>query len=168
SIRAPIFFAGLLPGWLTLLAVNGSSSLLDPQPLRDLISTSLDLERVRSSPVRLLVTATDLVRRADRAADDHAKRARRGRRDRDAPSDPARCRAGAPHPPRRGRADARAVSTASRAAARIRAGGISSPRRPRSRRRDRLPPRLGRLTPAPAGAIRPLRAGRRRPGDLER
>ena len=69
SIRAPIFFAGLLPGWLTLLAVNGSSSLLDPQPLRDLISTSLDLERVRSSPVRLLVTATDLVRKETRAFD---------------------------------------------------------------------------------------------------
>jgi NTE family protein len=69
SIRAPIFFAGLLPGWLTLLAVNGSSSLLDPQPLRELISTSLDLERVRSSSVRLLVTATDLVRKETRAFD---------------------------------------------------------------------------------------------------
>ena len=69
SIRTPIFFAGLLPGWLTLLAVNGSSSLLDPQPLRELISSSLDLERVRSSPVRLLVTATDLVRRQTRAFD---------------------------------------------------------------------------------------------------
>lgn len=69
SIRAPIFFAGLLPGWLTLLAVNGSSSLLDPQPLRELISTSLDLERVRSSPVRLLVTAADLVRKETRAFD---------------------------------------------------------------------------------------------------
>ena len=69
SIRTPIFFAGLLPGWLTLLAVNGSSSLLDPQPLRELISSSLDLERVRSSPVRLLVTATDLVRKQMRAFD---------------------------------------------------------------------------------------------------
>jgi NTE family protein len=69
SIRAPVFLAGLLPGWLTLLALNGSSSLLDPQPLRELISTSLDLERVRSSPVRLLVTATDLVRRETLAFD---------------------------------------------------------------------------------------------------
>jgi len=69
SIRAPIFFAGLLPGWLTLLAVNGSSALLDPQPLRELISSSLDLERVRSSPVRLLVTTTDLVRKETRAFD---------------------------------------------------------------------------------------------------
>jgi NTE family protein len=69
SIRTPVFLAGLLPGWLTLLALNGSSSLLDPQPLRELISTSLDLERVRSSPVRLLVTATDLVRRETLAFD---------------------------------------------------------------------------------------------------
>jgi NTE family protein len=69
SMRAPVFLAGLLPGWLTLLALNGSSSLLDPQPLRELISTSLDLERVRSSPVRLLVTATDLVRKETRAFD---------------------------------------------------------------------------------------------------
>lgn len=69
SMRAPIFFAGLLPGWLTLLALNGSSALLDPQPLRELITTSLDLERVRSSPVRLLVTATDLVRQETRAFD---------------------------------------------------------------------------------------------------
>jgi NTE family protein len=69
SMRAPVFFAGLLPGWLTLLALNGSSSLLDPQPLRELITASLDLERVRSSPVRLLVTATDLVRKETRAFD---------------------------------------------------------------------------------------------------
>ena len=69
SIRAPVFLAGLLPGWLTLLALNGPSSLLDPQPLRELISTSLDLERVRNSSVRLLVTATDLVRRETRVFD---------------------------------------------------------------------------------------------------
>ena len=69
SIRTPVFLAGLLPGWLTLLALNGPSSLLDPQPLRELISTSLDLERVRNSSVRLLVTATDLVRRETRAFD---------------------------------------------------------------------------------------------------
>jgi len=69
SMRAPVFFAGLLPGWLTLLALDGTSSLLDPRPLRELISASLDLELVRSSPVRLLVTATDLVRRETRAFD---------------------------------------------------------------------------------------------------
>jgi NTE family protein len=69
SMRAPVFFAGLLPGWLTLLALNGSSSLLDPQPLRELITTSLDLDRVRRSPVRLLVIATDLIRKEPRAFD---------------------------------------------------------------------------------------------------
>jgi predicted acylesterase/phospholipase RssA len=37
SMRAPVFFAGLLPGWLTLLALDGTSSLLDPRPLRELI-----------------------------------------------------------------------------------------------------------------------------------
>jgi NTE family protein len=69
SMRAPVFFAGLLPGWLTLLALDGTSSLLDPRPLRELISASLDLELVRRSPVRLLVTATDLVGRQMRAFD---------------------------------------------------------------------------------------------------
>ena len=69
SMRAPVFFAGLLPGWLTLLALDGTSSLMDPRPLRELISASLDLELVRRSPVRLLVTATDLVRRETRAFD---------------------------------------------------------------------------------------------------
>ena len=68
-MRAPVFFAGLLPGWLTLLALDGTSSLLDPRPLRELISASLDLELVRRSPVRLLVTATDLVGRQMRAFD---------------------------------------------------------------------------------------------------
>jgi NTE family protein len=69
SHRASVFFAGLLPGWLTLLALDGASALLDPQPLRELITASLDLERIRSSPVRLLVTATDLARREQRAFD---------------------------------------------------------------------------------------------------
>jgi NTE family protein len=69
SMRAPVFFAGLLPGWLTLLALDGTSSLLDPRPLRELISASLDLELVRRSPVRLVVTATDLVGRQTRAFD---------------------------------------------------------------------------------------------------
>lgn len=69
SHRAPVVFAGLLPGWLTLLALDGATSLLDPQPLRELITASLDLPRIRSSPVRLLVTATDLARREQRAFD---------------------------------------------------------------------------------------------------
>ena len=69
SHRASVFFAGLLPGWLTLLALDGATALLDPQPLRELITVSLDLERIRSSPIRLLVTATDLARRELRAFD---------------------------------------------------------------------------------------------------
>ena len=69
SLRTPVFFAGLLPGWLTLRALGSASSLLDPQPLRGLITASLDFERIRSSPIRLLVTTTDLARREPRAFD---------------------------------------------------------------------------------------------------
>lgn len=69
SLRAPIFFSGLLPGWLALRAVGAASSLLDPRPLRELITASVELERIRSSPIRLLITATDLVRRQSRVFD---------------------------------------------------------------------------------------------------
>lgn len=69
SLRAPVFFAGLLPGWLTLLALDGANSLLDLEPLRELIAASIDLPRIRTSPVRLLVTATDLARREQRVFD---------------------------------------------------------------------------------------------------
>jgi NTE family protein len=69
SRRASVFFAGLLPGWLTLLALDGTTALLDPQPLRELITASLDFEPIRTSRVRLLVTATDLARRELRAFD---------------------------------------------------------------------------------------------------
>ncbi|MBI4637485.1 MAG: patatin-like phospholipase family protein [Candidatus Rokubacteria bacterium] len=69
ALRPSVFFSGFLPGWLTLLAVSGAGSLLDPQPLRDLIAASLDLDRIRASPVRLLVVATDLVRRETRRFD---------------------------------------------------------------------------------------------------
>src|SRR5207247_717175 len=69
SHRASVFFAGLLPGWLTLLALDGATALLDPQPLRELIPASLDLDPIRSSPLRLLVTATDLARREQRVFD---------------------------------------------------------------------------------------------------
>ncbi len=67
--RPPVFFAGLLPGWLSLLALNGTTALLDPSPLRELIAASLDLERLRASPVRVLVTATDLARGEQRVFD---------------------------------------------------------------------------------------------------
>src|SRR5258708_4169727 len=63
ALRASIFFAGLLPGWLTLWALESAGSLFDPQPLRDMIASSLDLGRIRASPVRLLVVTTDLARR---------------------------------------------------------------------------------------------------------
>jgi NTE family protein len=69
SLRARVFFAGLLPGWLTLLALDHAGSLFDPGPLRELIDASLDLERVRTSPVRLLVTTSDLARREPRLFD---------------------------------------------------------------------------------------------------
>ncbi|HET8575512.1 MAG TPA: patatin-like phospholipase family protein [Methylomirabilota bacterium] len=69
SLRAPVFFAGFLPGWLTLLVLNETSSLFDPAPLRELIATSVDFERLRASPVRLLVTATDLARGEKRLFD---------------------------------------------------------------------------------------------------
>jgi NTE family protein len=69
SLRAPTFFAGLLPGWLALSALSHARSLLDPQPLRELIVASVALERIRSSPIGLIVTATDLVRREPRVFD---------------------------------------------------------------------------------------------------
>lgn len=60
--RASVFFAGLLPGWLTLRALDAVGSLFDPQPLRELIAASIDLDRIRASSVHLLVTTSDLVR----------------------------------------------------------------------------------------------------------
>ncbi|HEU4369478.1 MAG TPA: patatin-like phospholipase family protein [Methylomirabilota bacterium] len=69
GLRPGVFFAGLLPGWLTLLALDGAGSLLDPAPLRELITGALDFERVRASPLRLLVITTDLARRAPRVFD---------------------------------------------------------------------------------------------------
>ncbi len=69
ALRASVFFAGLMPGWLTLLALDGAGSLFDPEPLRALITASVDLDRVRASPVRLLVTTSDLVRREKRVFD---------------------------------------------------------------------------------------------------
>lgn len=69
ALRPSIFFAGLLPGWLTLLTLNAAGSLLDPQPLRDLLTAALDLDRVRASPVRVVVVTTDLARRDTRLFD---------------------------------------------------------------------------------------------------
>ena len=69
SLRAPIFFAGFLPGWLTLYVLSETTALFDASPLRELIGASLDFEQIRASPIRLLVTATDLVRREKRVFD---------------------------------------------------------------------------------------------------
>ena len=69
ALRPGVFFAGLLPGWLTLLALDRAGSLLDPAPLRQLITGAVDLDRIRASPVALRVVATDLERRAVRVFD---------------------------------------------------------------------------------------------------
>jgi len=69
ALRASVFFSGLLPGWLTLWALDSAGSLFDPQPLRELIASSVDLGRIRASPVRLLVVTTDLARRERRVFD---------------------------------------------------------------------------------------------------
>src|SRR5262245_33973601 len=63
ALRTPILFAGLLPGWITLWALDAAGSLFDPQPLRELISSSIDLDRIRASPMRLLIVTTDPARR---------------------------------------------------------------------------------------------------------
>jgi NTE family protein len=72
SLRPSVFFAGLLPGWLTLFTLNQVGSLLDPRPLRDLIANTLDLERVRASPLSVLIVTTDLTRRRTRVFDNRA------------------------------------------------------------------------------------------------
>ena len=69
ALRPAVLFAGLLPGWLTLLALDSAGSLFDPEPFRRLLAASIDVDRVRASPVRLLVVATDLVRREKRVFD---------------------------------------------------------------------------------------------------
>ena len=69
ALRPGVFFAGLLPGWLTLLTLDAAGSLFDPAPLRALIAGAVDFERVRASSVRLLVVATDLARREPRLFD---------------------------------------------------------------------------------------------------
>src|SRR6478609_763271 len=69
ALRTRVLFAGLLPGWLTLLALDRAGSLFDPAPLRELIDATLDLDRVRVAPVRLLVVTSDLARREARVFD---------------------------------------------------------------------------------------------------
>ena len=71
-LRPSIFFAGLLPGWLTLWRVNQAGSLFDTGPLRALIETRVDLERVRRSPTRLVIVTADLSRRVKRLFDNQS------------------------------------------------------------------------------------------------
>jgi len=71
-LRPSVFFAGLLPGWLTLWQVNRAGSLFDSSPLRALIEANLDVERLRRSPIRLLIVAVDLERRTKRLFDNHS------------------------------------------------------------------------------------------------
>jgi len=72
AYRAPAVLGGLLPGWFSLQVLAGARGLLDPAPLRATLARHIDLERVRSAPVALLVVATDLVlggpRRFDNAS----------------------------------------------------------------------------------------------------
>jgi NTE family protein len=67
--RPFVVLSGLLPGWLTLLAVQQAGSIYDPAPLRDLLEATVDLDRIRASPVRLAIITTDLARRQRRIFD---------------------------------------------------------------------------------------------------
>ena len=58
-----------MPGWLTLVALDRAGSLFDARPLRDLIATTVEIDRLRAAPMRLLVTTTDLERREKRIFD---------------------------------------------------------------------------------------------------
>ena len=71
-LRPSVFFAGFLPGWLTLWAVDSAGSLFDPGPLRDLIEARVDLERVRRSEMRLVIVTADLTAREKRLFDNQS------------------------------------------------------------------------------------------------
>ncbi len=71
-LKPSVFFAGFLPGWLTLWGVNAAGSLFDPSPLRAMIEARVDLERVRRSPVRLVIVTADLGSRARRLFDNES------------------------------------------------------------------------------------------------
>src|SRR5262245_34638260 len=61
TYRAPTVLGGLLPGWFGMHVLAKARGLLDPAPLRATLARHVDLERVRSAPVAVLVLATDLV-----------------------------------------------------------------------------------------------------------
>lgn len=59
--RPGTVFGGLLPGWLALSYLRGTRSLLDPTPLRQTLERHVDFSRVRTSSVRVLILAADLL-----------------------------------------------------------------------------------------------------------
>jgi NTE family protein len=61
AYRAPAVLGGVLPGFLGVQVLAGSRGLLDPGPLRATLSRHVDLGRIRSAPVAVLIVATDLV-----------------------------------------------------------------------------------------------------------
>ena len=61
AYRAPSVLGGLLPGWFGVQVVMHARGLLDPTPLRATLARHVDLGRLRSAPVAVLVVATDLV-----------------------------------------------------------------------------------------------------------
>jgi NTE family protein len=69
GLRGSVVAAGFLPGWLTLLALDRAGSLFDAEPLRALIAGTVELDRIRASPMRLLVTTSDLEQREKRIFD---------------------------------------------------------------------------------------------------
>ena len=69
ALRSAVVASALLPGFLSLFAVDRAGSLFDPAPLRALVTETVDLDRVRRSPIRLLVVTADLARRAPRVFD---------------------------------------------------------------------------------------------------
>lgn len=71
-LRPSVFFAGFLPGWLTLWGLNQAGSLFDPSPLRALIETRVDFDRVRRSPTRLVIVTADPGRGTTRIFDNRS------------------------------------------------------------------------------------------------
>jgi NTE family protein len=61
AYRAPTVFAGLVPGWFSFQLLAGARGLLDPAPLRATLARHVDLARVRSAGVAVLVVTTDIV-----------------------------------------------------------------------------------------------------------
>ena len=69
AIRPSVVVSGLLPGWLSALAIASRESLLEPSRLRARLEAALDFDRIRASKTRLLVVATDVVARRARTFD---------------------------------------------------------------------------------------------------